>query len=160
MVTVIQMANIAQVVNVLQSMILTKGKEMVLTPTYYVFDMYKVHQGATYLPLNLTCDTTKLENNRAVPTLSASASKDANGAIHITLANTDLDNSEDVAINVPLLKSSKVSGRILTSKDVEDYNTFGAPEKVQPKDFKDAKITKQGLTVKMPAKSIVVLEIN
>nr|WP_321374008.1 alpha-N-arabinofuranosidase [uncultured Bacteroides sp.] len=155
----IQMANIAQVVNVLQSMILTKGKQMVLTPTYYVFDMYKVHQDATYLPLTLSCDTMKLEKNRAVPMLSASASKDAKGTIHITIANPDIDNAEEVDINIPSLKAAKVSGRILTSKEVDDYNEFGAPEKVQPKEFKDAKITKQGLKVKMPAKSIVVLEI-
>ena len=132
---------------------------MVLTPTYYVFDMYKVHQDATYLPLTLSCDTMKLEKNRAVPMLSASASKDAKGAIHLTIANPDIDNAEEVDINIPSLKAAKVTGRILTSKEVDDYNEFGAPEKVQPKEFKDAKITKQGLKVKMPAKSIVVLEI-
>jgi len=156
----IQMANIAQVVNVLQSMILTKGKQIVLTPTYYVFDMYKVHQGATYLPLTLTCDTMKLANNRAVPALSVSASKDIKGLIHITMANTDLNNSEEVDINIPALKTNKVTGSILTAKEVDDYNAFDAPEKVMPKEFKDAKITKQGLKVKMPAKSIVVLELN
>lgn len=76
------------------------------------------------------------------------------------MANTDLNNSEEVDINIPALKTNKVTGSILTAKEVDDYNAFDAPEKVMPKEFKDAKITKQGLKVKMPAKSIVVLELN
>ena len=69
------MANIAQIVNVLQSMILTKGKDMVLTPTYHVFEMYKVHQDATFLPMDLICDKEKVRDNREVPVVSASASR-------------------------------------------------------------------------------------
>lgn len=63
----VKMANIAQIVNVLQSMILTKGKDMVLTPTYHVFEMYKVHQDATFLPMDLICDKEKVRDNREVP---------------------------------------------------------------------------------------------
>lgn len=80
------MANIAQIVNVLQSMILTKGKEMVLTPTYYVFKMYKVHQDATYLPLELNCDTMNVRDNRKLPMISATASKDKNGKVHLSIS--------------------------------------------------------------------------
>lgn len=69
------MANIAQVVNVLQSMILTKGKEMVLTPTYYVFKMYKVHQDATYLPIEISCQQMNVRDKRTLPLISATASK-------------------------------------------------------------------------------------
>ena len=63
----LKMANIAQIVNVLQSMILTSGKNMVLTPTYYVFKMYNVHQDATYIPLELNCDMMDVRDNRRIP---------------------------------------------------------------------------------------------
>lgn len=156
----IQMANIAQVVNVLQSMILTKGRQMVLTPTYYVFDMYKVHQGATYLPLNLVCDTIKLDGGRTVPLLSASASRDSKGVMHVTLANTDLDNNEEVEISLPLNRTARVTGRILTSKEITDYNAFDIPQKVIPQDFKGIKLLSRGIKLTLPAKSIVALEID
>ena len=69
----LKMANIAQIVNVLQSMILTSGKNMVLTPTYYVFKMYNVHQDATYIPLELNCDMMDVRDNRRIPMVSATA---------------------------------------------------------------------------------------
>lgn len=87
----LKMTNIAQIVNVLQSMILTNGPKMLLTPTYHVFEMYKVHQDATYLPMDLMCDRAKVKGDREIPMLSASASRDVNGKIHITLANVDID---------------------------------------------------------------------
>ena len=65
---------------------------MVLTPTYYVFKMYKVHQDATYLPLDLTCEKMNVRDNRTVPMVSATASKNKNGVIHISLSNVDADN--------------------------------------------------------------------
>lgn len=83
----VRMTNIAQIVNVLQSMILTNGPKMLLTPTYYVFQMYNVHQDATFLPMDLICDKAKVRGGREVPMVSASASKDKNGRIHISLAN-------------------------------------------------------------------------
>lgn len=92
----LKMANIAQIVNVLQSMILTKDKDMVLTPTYYVFKMYKVHQDATYLPLDLTCEKMNVRDNRTVPMVSATASKNKNGVIHISLSNVDADNAQEI----------------------------------------------------------------
>ena len=72
----VKMTNIAQIVNVLQSMILTNGPKMLLTPTYYVFQMYNVHQDATFLPMDLICDKAKVRGGREVPMVSASASKD------------------------------------------------------------------------------------
>src|SRR5665647_618545 len=84
----VKMTNIAQVVNVLQAMILTDGPKMVLTPTYHVFEMYKVHMGATNLPLEIKSDTLSAEKWK-FPVVSASASRDAKGAIHITMANID-----------------------------------------------------------------------
>lgn len=154
----IQMANIAQVVNVLQSMILTKDDKMTLTPTYHVFDMYRVHQDATYLPLDIISQTKEIRG-RNVSLVNASASK-KDGLTHITLANIDLTNSQNVNIDLSNTKISKVNGRILTSKDIHDHNTFENPNLVQPQTFNGAKIANGKLNVQLPAKSIVVLEIQ
>lgn len=153
----IQMANIAQIVNVLQSMILTKDDKMTLTPTYHVFDMYRVHQDAIYLPLDITAQTKEIRG-RNVSLVNASASK-KDGRIHITLANIDLNNPQNINIDFSDTKISKVSGRILTSKDIHDHNTFENPNLVQPQSFDNAKVVNGKLNVQLPAKSIVVLEI-
>lgn len=156
----LMMTNIAQIVNVLQSMILTDGDQMVLTPTYHVFEMYKVHQDATHLPLDLMCEKVTVRDNREVPMVSASASKDKNGKIHITLANVDLDNNQSITLDLNNQKINKVNGRILTSKTINDHNTFEKPEVVKPAAFTGAKVDKGQLKINLPAQSIVVLELN
>ena len=147
----VKMANIAQVVNVLQSMILTDQEgtgHMVLTPTYHVFQMYTPFQEATYLPLDC-------------PMLSASAAKTQDGSIVFALTNVSLDKAQTVEVNIDGFNAKKVSGRILTSKNAADFNDFQNPNKVAPAEFKDAKLSKKGvLTVKIPAKSIIVLNIK
>ena len=156
----IRMANIAQVVNVLQSMILTNDKQMVLTPTYHVFEMYKGFQDATYLPLDLTCDSMSVRGDRKIPLVSTSAAKEKNGNIIISLANVSLKNSEDLTINLLGANVQKVTGRILTSKNITDFNDFDHPNVVEPTDFNNVKIKKGELKLKVPAKSIVVLELK
>jgi alpha-N-arabinofuranosidase len=156
----LKMANIAQVVNVLQSMILTDKDRMVLTPTYYVFKMYNVHQDATYLPIDLTCDSISVSGDRTLPLVSATASRDAAGRIHISLSNVDKSQTEELTINLSGAKVSKVSGQILTSASLTDCNTFDAPDRVKPATFSGAKLSKGVLKVKMPAKSIVALELQ
>ena len=154
----VKMANIAQVVNVLQAMILTDGPKMVLTPSYYVFDMYKPHMDATNLPLDIQCDELA-SKDRKFPSVSASASKDAKGAIHITLANINPDKEQIIEIELPSVKMGKVAGSILVGKSIDSYNTFENPNVVVPTAFKGAKITKTGLSVTLPAASIVALEL-
>ncbi len=156
----IKMTNIAQVANVLQSMILTKGDKMILTPTYHVFKMYNVHQDATYLPIDISCEKKVVRNDRIVPMLSATASKDKNGVIHISLSNIDLNDSNDLTINLGDIKTSSVKGTILTSKNISDYNSFDNPDVVSIKDFSGAKLNKGMLKVSIPAKSIVTLEVR
>ncbi len=162
----LKMANIAQIVNVLQSMILTKDDKMVLTPTYHVFKMYTVHQDATFLPLNIECETMEfpskenLHEEGVLPLVSATASKDKDGKIHISISNVDAENSREVTINLPGVKAKKAVGEILTSAKITDYNSFEKPEVVKPVPFKEAKIKKEVLTVKLPAKSIVTLELQ
>lgn len=156
----LKMANIAQIVNVLQSMILTKDKEMVLTPTYYVFKMYKVHQDATYLPIDLTCEKINVRDNRTVPMVSATASKNKDGVIHISLSNVDADEAQEITINLGDTKAKKAIGEILTASKLTDYNSFEKPNIVKPAPFKEVKINKGTMKVKLPAKSIVTLELQ
>ncbi len=156
----VKMANIAQVANVLQSMILTKEDKMVLTPTYYVFKMYNVHQDATFLPMDITCEKMTARDGRVFPMISSTASKDKNGVVHISISNVSLDKSEDIQVNLGGLKVSKVSGEILTSKNIADYNDFDKKEVVNIKPFKGAKIVKGNLNISLPAKSIITLTLE
>lgn len=163
----LKMANIAQVVNVLQSMILTDDKgRMVLTPTYHVFKMYRVHQDATYLPVELDCDVLELSGernrNRRLPMVSATASRDKDGKIHLSLSNLDTENDTEVTVNLQGMTTGKASGELLTSPRLTDHNSFDEPEKVKPVPFnkgKEMKINKGILKVKLPAKSIITLEL-
>lgn len=154
----VKMANIAQVVNVLQAMILTDGPKMVLTPTYHVFKMYKGHMDATNIPLDVQCEELTSKNKK-FPAVSASASKNDKGGILITLANVDPDKEQKVEIAFDGLKSAKINGTILTGKSIESYNSFDKPNEVVPAIFKGAKITKTGISVTLPAKSVVALEL-
>lgn len=155
----VQMANIAQTVNVLQSVILTEGDKMILTPTYHVFEMYKVHQDATLLPVEINCPDYKLGED-SIPQISVSASKDGDGIIHITLCN--LHPNEDVSINCELRGCTvrNVSGRILTADKINEHNTFDEPERVKPSTFNSYNITEQGLNIKIPSKSVIVLSVE
>lgn len=160
----LKMANIAQIVNVLQSMILTQGDKMVLTPTYYVFKMYNVHQDATYLPIDVKCEVAKLEGernkNRELPMLSATASKNAQGVIHISLSNVDAKERQVVTIDLANVQGKQVAGEILTAAKLTDHNSFDQPDQVKTVPFSGAKLKKNVLTVDLPAKSIVTLEIK
>jgi len=158
----VKMTNIAQIANVLQSMVLTKGDEMVLTPTYYVFKMYVPHQDAEWIPLDVDTRLRAVSGHRIVPTVSATASR-KDGVVTISMANIDLENPVDVEI--PLADISKgsgtaVSGQILTAADIADYNDFGKPEKVSLKNFDKAKISNGMLKLTLPAKSIITLSIK
>ena len=171
----VKMANIAQVVNVLQSMILTDQEgtgHMVLTPTYHVFQMYTPFQEATYLPVDLESETIQVskayfkekegakdDGYRPCPLLSASAAKTKDGSIVLSLTNVSLDKAQTIEVELEGYNAKSVTGQILTSKSVADYNDFTTPTKVQPVKFADAKLKKGRLTVKVPAKSIIVLNI-
>lgn len=156
----VRMANIAQVANVLQSMVLTKGDQMVKTPTYYVFKMYTPHMGATPIPLDVTTTTFQASDKWTVETLQATASK-KEGKVTVSLTNLDLDKPMEVELNTGMAKVKIIGGEILTCKNITDYNDFGQPEKVTLKEFKDAKAGKNGIVkVKLPAKSIVTFTME
>lgn len=161
----LKMANIAQIANVLQSMILTRDDKMVLTPTYHIFKMYSVHQDATHLPMTLQCDSVEVEQtNRRfgskLPMLSATASRDKNGTIHISLSNIDIEQSQEVTLHLPGITARKATGEILTSGRIDDLNSFEQPDRVKPEPFKDAKIKNGVLKVTLPRQSIVTLTLE
>jgi alpha-N-arabinofuranosidase len=156
----IRMANIAQTVNVLQAMVLTKEEKMLLTPTYHVFEMYKVHHDATLLPIHLESGIKYELGAEELEAISASASIDDEGAIHVSMVNIHPD--EDARINIEIRGSeaSEVSGRILTAPGLNSHNTFESPDAVKPETFRAVKSGKRKISVTLPAKSIVVLEIR
>ena len=161
----VKMTNIAQVVNVLQSMILTDQEgtgHMVLTPTYHVFEMYTPFQEATYLPLDLESEVVAVsrgyykekkkeldEGYRPCPLLSASAAKTQDGSIVLAITNVSLDKDQTIDFNIAGFNAKTVSGRILTSKEADDFNDFKHPNVVAPKAYQDAKLNKGVLTVKI-----------
>jgi alpha-N-arabinofuranosidase len=155
----IKMANIAQTVNVLQSLILTDGEKMVLTPTYHVFEMYKVHHDATMLPLNLNCGSYIL-SGREVPAISASASRDTNGRVNITIVNVDPAREAEMLIDLRGGEYSSVSGRILKGPEINAHNTFENSESVKPESFSGAKLRKNMVSVTVPPASVTVLKVN
>jgi alpha-N-arabinofuranosidase len=156
----VRLANIAQTINVLQAVVLTEGAKMILTPTYHVFEMYNVHHDAVLLPLSLKCADYTLGNDK-LPAVSASASRDKAGKIHITLSNIDANKAQEVSISIRGLvqKAQGTTGRILTSEKVQDHNTFDNPNKVKPVDFKGATLNGDMLKVTLPPVSVVVLEL-
>ena len=143
----------------MQATVLTKGKKMIVTPRYHVFEMYKVHQDATYLPFELQCKKYEFEDE-AIPGLSASASRDQSGKIHISLCNLNPERRGKIICELRGTKVKAVSGRVLTAEVMNSHNTFRDPEAVKPAIFKMAKLENNKVLSRLPAKSVVVLEIE
>lgn len=154
----VRVANLAQTINVLQAVILTDKEKMLLTPTYHVMEMYNVHQDALLLPVQVASNDYTFKNDK-LTAVSASASKDKNGVTHISLVNIDPKNAQPISIETFGTKYKTVTGRILTSK-LQDHNTFESPSKIQPTEFKGAKLKDAALQLEMPPLSVIVLELK
>jgi alpha-N-arabinofuranosidase len=155
----VKMANIAQTINVLQSMILTDKEKMIVTPTYHVFDLYKVHQDAELLDTYLEGPTAG-EGDSSIPQLSVSSSIDSDGAVHISLCNMSLSQDAEIRCDIRGMHVSSVEGSILTASEMNAHNTFEKPDAVRPADFDGALLSGGGLMIQLPAKSVVVLTIR
>jgi len=155
----VKMANVAQCINVLQAVILTNEEKLVLTPTYHVMEMYNVHQDALMLPLTVTSNDYKMGKEK-LKAISASASKDKNGATHISLVNVDANNPQDVSIEINGANYKSITGRILTSDKMQNYNSFENPDKIKPAVYTGAKLSGSTITLKIPAYSVIVLELK
>jgi alpha-N-arabinofuranosidase len=155
----IRMANIAQTINVLQALIFTDGEKMLLTPTYYIYDMYKVHHDATLLPVSFESPD-YIYDGKALSSISISCSRDDEGKIHASLVNIDPVKPHTLSLELRGMEVHEVKGRLLTSDEMNGHNTFGNPERVSPVPFNGAKNRKGNIEVFLPSKSVVVLEIE
>jgi alpha-N-arabinofuranosidase len=156
----VRIANLAQTINVLQSVILTEGEKMILTPTYHVFDMYKVHQDAALLDYTLLSDPYDSGENR-LQQISASVSKSDSGKINITLCNIDTEHSAKVScVFDDLPAGAKVTGTVLTHSQMTAHNTFDAPDTLRPAAFTDFTVTGDRLDLNMPSKSVLLVEVD
>ncbi len=153
----VRMANIAQTVNVLQAMILTQNEKMLLTPSYHVFEMYAVHQDATMVPVDIQSERYELAGY-SVPAVSASASVDADGKLHLTLSNANPNQSVALKAFVRGMNVNRVQGRVLRAGAMNAHNTLENPNQVKPRSFNDARVCEDGLEMVLPQMSVVVLE--
>lgn len=151
----IRMANLAQIVNVLQAVLLTEGDKMVKTPTYHVFNMYKHHQKGQLVDSYIETETIGMEEENMVPNLTESVSVDDAGNVHITLTNLSVEKTYEVETRLDE-KVLLVSGEIVTGK-MHAMNTFENPEQVKTETYTGAKITEEGLAFSIPPCSVLHL---
>ena len=155
----VKMANIAQMVNVLQAVILTEGEKMVKTPTWHVFDLYKQHQDAELVESSIETKEVGIEEEYMVPDLSESVSLGKDGKLHVTVTNASL--TENAAIEGYFAETSvqSVKGRILTN-EMQAHNTFEQPDAVHTVEFNDLKVEGNKVYFTVPACSVLHLEVE
>ncbi|HTV23443.1 MAG TPA: alpha-L-arabinofuranosidase C-terminal domain-containing protein, partial [Polyangiaceae bacterium] len=155
----VRIAASAQSINVLQALMLTQGKELVLTPTYHVFELYKVHQEATSLPVELSAPRYALGKG-SVPSLHASASRDAKGVLHLSIVNLDPNHPADITLTVAGAAPKRASGRTLTAPVMTALNDFGAAPAVTPAPLPPLQLQGDRFRVSLPSKSVTVLALE
>ncbi|RED97924.1 alpha-N-arabinofuranosidase [Marinoscillum furvescens] len=156
----VKMANLAQTINVLQAVLLTKEEKLVLTPTYHVMNMYKVHQDAKLIPVSLNNNTSYEMGGKSLPAVSVSASLNDKGEVHISLVNIHVTKSVKVDLLLTDLKAKSITGQILSSDHLQDHNTFDNPSKISQVSFSSFKKRKEKLEVSIPQASVIVLKIK
>ena len=155
----VRMASLAQMVNVLQAVILTDKEKIILTPTYHVMEMYNVHQNAMMIPVRLE-NIYYTEGRDSLPAISVSASRDSSGQTHISLVNVDPAKHHQVHIRWQGNSMNLISGRILQSAKIQDHNSFDDPEKIKPQTFSGASLKENVLNVELPPASVVVITLH
>jgi alpha-N-arabinofuranosidase len=160
----VQMANIAQLVNVLQSVILTEGEKMILTPTYHVFDMYKDHMDNKLLQSGFTGPEPRYSfGDESIPAVTMSASRpEDSGQIFITLCNLDPNNSQNVTIDIRGVAGtlSTATGTVLTGSSMNAHNTFDKPDNVKPAAMSPIPIVDNTLKVTLLPMSVTALTVE
>lgn len=154
----VQMTAIAQMVNVLQAVILTDKEKMVLTPTYHVFEMYLPFQDATFLPAEFRTPD-YAHGSWSIPAVDVSAARGKDGKLHIALVNVDPNRSATLTTKIAGAKTGNVSGRVLTAAAMDAHNTFDRPNTLQPTQFKAQRKGDQ-IVATLPPKSVVVLTVE
>jgi len=154
----IRMTNIAQMVNVLQAMILTDGPKMVLTPTYHLFKMYGPFQDATFLPVSFDAGTYKF-GDITLPKVDAVAAKTKDGKIVVALTNIDAKEAVSFEVALPGVSAGSAKGEVLSAPRLDSVNTFAAPNTVKPKAV-TATVANGKLSVTLAPASVTVLTLN
>jgi alpha-N-arabinofuranosidase len=154
----VRMANIAQMVNVLQAMILTDKEKMVLTPTYYVFKMYVPFQDATFVPVAFDAGT-YTHKGITLPRVDAVAAKDKNGKLWVEITNVDPNAAVEIDLNVTGIAAKSAVGETLTAPQVDSINSFEKPNAVSPKSI-SSKAENGKLILTLPPKSVTVVSVE
>jgi alpha-N-arabinofuranosidase len=155
----VRMANIAQMVNVIQSLVLTRGKEMVVTPTWHVFDLYKVHQGATQVPVDV--DTPDyVQGKTRLPTISASASRDAAGKLHLSIVNLDPAKPAPIDVVASGFSGRHATASAITADRIDRKVEFGQPDPFTPRPVNTVAINGDRLTLTVPARSVTMVTVE
>jgi len=154
----VRMANIAQMVNVLQAMILTDKEKMLLTPTYHVFKMYVPFQDATFVPVTFNAGT-YTHGDITLPRVDAVAAKGTDGRLWLTLTNVDPNRPAEVEVRLAGVTATSAAGETLTAPKVDSVNTFEAPQTVTPKPV-SAKVQGGKLTLRLEPKSVTVISVG
>ncbi len=154
----VRMTNIAQMVNVLQSMILTDNDKMVLTPTYHVFKLYVPFQDAQFLPIDFKSAEYKF-GAITLQQVDAIAAKGKDGKVWLALTNLDPNRAADITASVPGVAARSAVGEVLTGDRIDSVNTFEAPAAVAPKPF-SAKAAGGKLVLHLPPKSVTVVHLE
>jgi alpha-N-arabinofuranosidase len=155
----VRMANLAQMVNVLQSLVLTDGEKLLLTPTYHVFDLYQAHQAATLLPAQVTAPDYELRDIR-VPSLSASASRAADGSTTVTVVNLDPERDARIELRIEGGEVGSATGRVVTAGRMDARPQFGQPDPLAPVPLRGARVQHGTVSFTAPSKSVVALTLR
>jgi alpha-N-arabinofuranosidase len=152
------MSMIAQTVNVLQAMILTDGKKMILTPTYHVFRMHIPFQGATLLPADVETPDYRRGEHR-MPAVDVSAARGEDGRVHVALVNLDPRRPATVSAGFDGIRARGASGEILTAREMDAHNTFDRPDALQPVAFTGRR-EGDAIVFDLPPKSVAVVTLD
>ena len=150
----VTMANIAQAVNVLQSVLLTDGADMVKTPTYYVFKMFCPHHDAALIKAEMDIPSADCEDI-SVPALTYSVSEGEDGKLFATVSNCSLTDDFEISVNAEIN-----SAQIITSDKANALNDFGKPESVTIKEYSGFNASNSGSVITIPRLSVVSFEMK
>ena len=154
----VRMANIAQMINVLQAMIMTNKEKMVLTPTYQVFKMYLPFHDATFVPVTFDAGI-YTQGDIRLPRLDAIAAKDASGKLWLEVTNLDPEQPVEIEAELAGIQVKSAAGEMLTAPKVDSVNSFEAPNAVVPKPV-SAKVQDGKLVLKLEPKSVTVVALE
>jgi alpha-L-arabinofuranosidase len=154
----VRMANIAQMVNVIQSVILTDGPKMVLTPTYHVHKMYLPFQDAKLIPVAFDAGSYTF-GDVTIPQVDVLAARDKDGQVWLALTNVDPARPASVTANVPGMMATTATGEVLTAERVDLVNTFEAKTSVTPAPYRAAAVGGK-LVLLLAPKSVTVVKLQ